>query len=56
MAPVDYSDGLHKYPPRTYSAAKGQKYLFQTGENMRVYEVPEGTRVIYPGVRKDGVR
>ena len=41
---------------KIYSTAKGERLLFQFGESMRRFEVPEGTRVIYPGVRRDGER
>ena len=28
--------------------------MFQMGDSMGRYELPENTRVIYPGVRRDG--
>lgn len=48
------SSETHKYPPQIFYSNKGEKFLFQAGETMRIYELPEATRVIYPGVRKDG--
>ncbi|CAI7911288.1 unnamed protein product [Closterium sp. NIES-53] len=32
----------------------GEKFLFQAGEQMELLELPEGTRVVYPGLCKDG--
>lgn len=46
----------YRYPPEFVVAQKGEKFLFQTGESMAYREVPEGTRVIYPGVRANGVK
>ncbi|KAK3262121.1 hypothetical protein CYMTET_29005 [Cymbomonas tetramitiformis] len=46
----------YKWPPRTFNAKKGEKFVFQYGEGLRIEEVPEGTRIIYPGVRKDETR
>eukprot|EP00899_Mesostigma_viride_P020638 jgi/Mesvir1/28576/Mv00991-RA.1 len=46
----------YKVPPKTFYTKKGESCLFQFGESLRIEEVPEGTRVIYPGVRKDGER
>lgn len=46
----------HKFPPQISRARKGEKFLFQFGEGMRLEELPEGTRIIYPGVRADGER
>jgi hypothetical protein len=45
-----------KYEPQILYARKGEKFLFQFGEDMCFQELPEGTRVIYPGVRADGER
>ncbi|MSR82368.1 MAG: DUF2088 domain-containing protein [Candidatus Latescibacteria bacterium] len=45
-----------KFAPQTLYARKGEKFLFQFGEGMCLQELPEGTRVIYPGVRADGER
>lgn len=38
-----------------FPSFQGEKFLFQAGETMQIHELPEGTRVIYPGVRSDGV-
>eukprot|EP00897_Mesotaenium_endlicherianum_P008575 jgi/Mesen1/7746/ME000407S06961 len=46
----------HKHPPEIFYSKKGEKFLFQTGESMQLHDLPERTRVIYLGVRKDGVR
>lgn len=46
----------HKIPPQILYARKGEKFLFQFGEDMRLEELPEGTRIVYPGVRPDGER
>lgn len=43
-----------KREPKIYNTSKGEKLLFQFGESMRRFEVPESTRVVYPGVRRDG--
>ncbi len=45
-----------KYEPQILHARKGEKFLFQFGEDMCLQELPEGTRVIYPGVRANGER
>jgi len=46
----------HRFPPRTFLSEPGEQFLFQFGEGMRVEPLPAGTRVIYPGVRRDGER
>lgn len=43
----------YEHPPETYRSAPGEKFLMQFGESMRIEELPEGTRVVYPGVRKN---
>lgn len=43
-----------KHEPKTIYAEEGERFLFQFGEGLTAYEVPKGTRVIYPGVRRDG--
>ena len=48
--------GRLKRKAKVYYTRAGERLLFQFGESMRRFEVPEGTRVIYPGVRKDGER
>ena len=48
--------GRLKRRAKIYHTHAGERLLFQFGESMRRFEVPEGTRVIYPGVRKDGER
>ena len=45
-----------KFEPQILYARQGEKFLFQFGEDMRIEEVPEGTRIIYPGVRAEGER
>ena len=50
------SSGRLKRRAKIYHTHAGERLLFQFGESMRRFEVPEGTRVIYPGVRKDGER
>jgi len=52
------TDGAARFKrhAKIYRTVKGEKLLFQFGESMRRFEVPEGTRVIYPGVRQDGER
>ena len=41
----------HLHPPAVYVSEPGEEVLMQFGESMRVEELPEGTRVVYPGVR-----
>jgi nickel-dependent lactate racemase len=36
-----------------YYSEPGEEVLMQFGEGMRIEELPEGTRVAYPGVRKN---
>lgn len=45
-----------KLEPQILYARRGEKFLFQFGEDMCLQELPEGTRIIYPGVRADGER
>ena len=46
----------HRFPPQIFYSDPGEEFLFQYGEGMRVEPLPAGTRVIYPGVRRDGER
>lgn len=46
-------DSRFKHLPRTFTSEAGEKFLFQFGEGLNIYELPEKTRVIYPGVRKN---
>ena len=41
----------HLHPPEVFYSEPGEEVLMQFGESMRVEELPEGTRVAYPGVR-----
>ena len=43
----------YEHPPETYRSSPGEKFLMQFGESMRIEELPAGTRVVYPGVRKN---
>lgn len=43
----------YEHPPEVYTSAPGEEVLMQFGESMRIEELPEGTRVAYPGVRKN---
>ena len=47
--PAPVSRRLH--PPEVFYSEPGEEVLLQFGESMRVEELPEGTRVAYPGVR-----
>ncbi|CAI5970476.1 unnamed protein product [Closterium sp. NIES-64] len=56
VAPADWVNtaGTHKRPQQVFYSKKGEKFLLQTGERMELMELPEGTRVVYPGLCKDG--
>ncbi|CAI7925641.1 unnamed protein product, partial [Closterium sp. NIES-54] len=56
VAPADWVNtaGTHKRPQQVFYSKKGEKFLLQTGERMELLELPEGTRVVYPGLCKDG--
>ena len=41
----------HPHPPEVFYSEPGEEVPMQFGESMRVEELPEGTRVAYPGVR-----
>lgn len=44
-------EGRYKHAPETYISKEGETALFQFGEGLAELELPEGTRVIYPGKR-----
>ena len=43
----------YEHPPEVYTSEAGEEVLMQFGEGMRIEELPEGTRVAYPGIRKN---
>lgn len=49
----DGGERRYEHPPEVYHSAPGEVVLMQFGEGMRIEELPEGTRVAYPGVRKN---
>lgn len=53
-AAADPAPPRFKHAPKTIYANEGEQFLFQFGEGLATYALPEGTRVIYPGVRRDG--
>eukprot|EP01025_Chloroclados_australasicus_P022459 TRINITY_DN23133_c0_g2_i1.p1 TRINITY_DN23133_c0_g2~~TRINITY_DN23133_c0_g2_i1.p1 ORF type:complete len:582 (-),score=54.49 TRINITY_DN23133_c0_g2_i1:240-1985(-) len=46
----------YRLDPQIFHTKKGEKCIFQAGETILIEEVPENTRVVYPGVRAKGER
>ena len=45
--------GRYRHQPEVYLSAPGEEVLMQFGESLIIEELPEGTRVACPGVRRN---